>query len=67
MKIETNQKSMPKSGQFVVVWEYNGKIWAETTKVSKGKVKIYDVRKDKWFEPFGAFDDSQILTIIKPS
>lgn len=23
-------KEMPKSGQFVAVWEYNGKIWCNT-------------------------------------
>lgn len=32
---------MPKSGQFVVVWVYNGKLWSETWRWNDGVVEIF--------------------------
>jgi hypothetical protein len=35
-------KERPTSGQFIAVWEDNGKPWCETQKVDEGELYIYD-------------------------
>lgn len=39
---------MPKQGQFVAVWEYNGKMWSETYKWENEILYIYSSSKDGW-------------------
>lgn len=36
MKKITESKVMPKSGQFVAVWAYKGKMWSKTCRWVKG-------------------------------
>lgn len=32
----------PTTGQYVMIWEYNGRLWADTHKITKkGKLKRY--------------------------
>lgn len=41
---------MPKNGQFVVVWVYDGKLWSETWRWNNGVVEILmdDVTAEDW-------------------
>jgi len=45
----TFSKDMPKSGQFVQVWEHEGKMWSTTLKWVKGVLYSYN-------EMSGSFD-----------
>jgi hypothetical protein len=46
---------LPTEGQFVVMHEYDGKLWAETYKYMDGKLHSYDgTENDVWvYEPPG--------------
>lgn len=50
---------MPKNGQFVVVWVYDGKLWSETWRWNKGVVEILmdDVTAEEWRTNDGYYDD----------
>ena len=42
-------KTMPKTGQFIAVWEYNGVLWSETIKYKNlGSLYYYNTYEDKW-------------------
>lgn len=41
-------KGMPKSGQFIGVWCYNGVIWSDTFKWENGVLKEYNDHEDDW-------------------
>jgi hypothetical protein len=55
---------LPTEGQFVVMHEYDGKLWAETYKYMDGKLHVYDgTENDVWiYEPPGC----QIWHIYEP-
>lgn len=42
-------KEQPTSGQFIAVWEHNGKLWCETQMVEDGCLYGYDNTKGGWF------------------
>lgn len=39
---------MPKSGQFIGVWDYKGVIWSDTYKWQDGVLKEYYDHEDDW-------------------
>lgn len=39
---------MPKDGQFVAVWEYNGALWSYTLRWSEDQLQIYHSSRDLW-------------------
>jgi hypothetical protein len=41
-------KGMPKSGQFIGVWCYNGVIWSDTYKWEGRFLKEYNNQEDDW-------------------
>ena len=43
MKITTK---MPKKGQFVMIWKYNGRTWSETLRHKDGKLMKYGLSID---------------------
>ncbi|AFQ97164.1 putative phage protein [Aeromonas phage Aes508] len=48
---------MPKNGQFVVVWVYDGKLWSETWRWNDGVVEIHDIAFDEWRTNDCYYDD----------
>lgn len=50
---------MPKNGQFVVVWAYDGKIWSETWRWNDGVVEILldDTAAEEWRTNDCYYDD----------
>jgi hypothetical protein len=52
---------MPKSGQFVAIWVYDGKVWSGTYKWVKGKILRYCREADEFLStatevPFSSFE-----------
>jgi len=41
-------KEQPTSGQFIAVWESNGKIWCETQMIEDGCLYIYENTTGEW-------------------
>ena len=39
---------MPKTGQFVMIWQHNGVIWSETRKWEDGKLWYFLEGVDEW-------------------
>lgn len=39
---------MPKSGQFIAVWVYDGQLWASTCKSRPDGVYTYDESTNEW-------------------
>ena len=53
MKIE-DMSRLPQSGQFVITWEYNTKIWSAVLKWYDGELRAYERETDKflkWSQP----------------
>lgn len=50
---------MPKNGQFVVVWVYDGKLWSETWRWNNGVVEILmdDATAEEWRTNDCYYDD----------
>lgn len=42
-------KEQPTSGQFIAIWEHNGKLWCETQKVEDGCLYGYYHTAGVWF------------------
>jgi len=42
-------KTMPKKGQFIIVWEYNGQLWSSTF-CWQNTLKEYSVESDRWID-----------------
>lgn len=45
----------PKSGQFILVWEYKGQLWSETIKIVKGVWYKYDPDNEDAYELGGEY------------
>lgn len=41
-------KDYPKEGQFVAIWEYDNKIWAEEFKWKNGVLRTYNEKEEKF-------------------
>lgn len=41
-------KEMPKEGQFIVIWEYNNKLWSETYEWENNELYHYDSIEDEY-------------------
>ncbi len=41
--------SMPTTGQFVAVYEYNNEVWSSTYKWEDGKLLTYNEKPDEFF------------------
>ena len=47
--------STPKSGQFILVWEYEGRFWSETIRIERGVWYQYDPDNEDADELGGEF------------
>lgn len=58
---------MPKCGQFVAVWMYNGKVWSDTFKFENGSLRVYREDDDEFddtdFDMFPFLNDENTLFI----
>lgn len=41
---------MPTEGQFIAIWEYDGKLWSNTCKAIRNEVFIYSNYLDNFYE-----------------
>lgn len=68
MTIDTDIKGdcLPCEGQFIAVWEHDGKIWSATLRWIKGQLHMHDIERDEWVTTTATWFKRQTLTILAP-
>jgi hypothetical protein len=41
----------PTSGQYIVIWDYNGNLWSETVKIKNDKRLVYNNKEGEFESP----------------
>ena len=58
-------KEMPHDGQFVAIWEYNGKLWSSVHKWEDGVLLAYSAGCDEFMYPLevGAPSEQRLIEL----